>query len=240
MKFLTIFLALFAFDTAEAWYMPREVNTIYRYQCEYTFLEGEGVSENSVSCPANQQLGFVRANYTFYLYNSNWDSNFAQKMPNVPYTNLICERQVAKTTCDGFPEPKFRLSRWPEGIFQIRIVLAPNPNIGLQQYGFAAAPDRNGFCPYGLEKVWAYVARPETQDYPLPSSFINRNGRLNNLEVLTEEEADFASFSVYRNPNATPCSNNGSCSDATFGEKVLANTYLYEKTQAPVCVIPRN
>ncbi len=241
MKLLTIVLSLFAVNSAHAWFMPRELNTIYRYQCEYTFLEGEGVTENSISCPANQQLGYVTANYTFYLYGSNWDSNFSEKMPDTAYENLICGRQVTKATCHGRrPEPKFRLSRWPEGIFQVRILLSPNSNLGLQQYGFAAAPDFNGFCPYGLKKVWAYVAKPDTQDFPLPSSFVNRHGRLNNLEVLSEDEADFASFSVYRIPNETPCSSDGSCVEATFGEKVLANTYLYEKTQAPVCVIPRN
>lgn len=239
MNIFVLLFSLFFQSESFAWYMPRETNTVYRYQCEFQFLEGEGVSENSISCLSNQKLGLVQASYTFYLYGSPWGSNIQKKLNTAMYPNPVCEKIQERAHCDSNPQPKFHLSRWPEGIFQVRVQLSPNPQYGIELYGFAAMPDRSGFCPLGLEKVWAYVAKPDSQEFPLPSNFRNRNGWLNNLEVLTEQEAELASFSVYRSPNLVPCAANGSCVDAVFGERELANTYLYEKTQSPVCVIPR-
>ena len=36
-----------------------KVNAVFNYNCQRTFLEGEGVSPMEVSCPASQRLGLI-------------------------------------------------------------------------------------------------------------------------------------------------------------------------------------
>lgn len=52
-----------------------KVRGIFRYSCNRTFLEGEGVSASQISCVPGQRLGVINAAYNFYFYRSGEDRN---------------------------------------------------------------------------------------------------------------------------------------------------------------------
>jgi hypothetical protein len=240
MKFL--FLALgFAFihSSAEASEMPSHINSVFKYQCERTFLEGEGIGEQWASCPRNQRLGTIQAKYSFYLYASENDSNFSEIGTTYPYQNPICDRAMIAMSCESAAIEQFGLSKYREGKFQVGVNFTAAPGTGPRLYGFAALPDSNGNCAEGLEKLRPYVAQPSSIWEPLPSTFINRNNHLNNYE-LRGANGHLPMFEVTRSPNLVPCdARTGSCRFAEFGPKAVVQTVPYTALTPTICVLPK-
>ncbi len=222
--------------TAMAWESPSEIVDIYSYQCEATFLEGEGVQPNNITCLANQHLGKITARYTHYLYSGDSGDNFHNKGADEWYLN-ICGANVQRVKCsDNEPEHKFSLSRHKEDIFQVAVSLTASRISGAHVYGYAARTE-NGSCPKGLKQVWTYRATPASIQWPLPSSFVNWQGNLNNFEVRSQP-GELPSFDVYRQANTFPCNGWGNCSMATFGEKQLVQSVNYVRDpRISVCVL---
>jgi hypothetical protein len=218
---------------------PSHINSIFKYQCERTFLEGEGINERWASCPAGQRLGTIQAKYSFYLFASENDSNFSDIGTTYPYQNPICDRSMIAMSCEAAAIEQFGVSKYKEGIFQVGISLTPAPGTGPRLYGFAALPYSNGECPEGLEKVNPYMAQPSSIWEPLPSTFINRNNSLNNFEVRGEN-GHLPMFEISRSANLVPCDvRNGSCRFAEFGPKAVIQTVPYIKLTPSVCVLPK-
>lgn len=235
-----------------------KVNKIYRYSCQRTFFEGEGVSSQcsggSTSCinclPAvAQKLGVIMATYEYYLFeNKEGVGNRSKKFVSSFWPG-ICARpdaEFARAQCaTSTPTVRYGLYGTRSSPFTISVTMtsAPEGSEKEQVYGFAATPDSAGNCPTGLIKVRPYVAQPPSitagsLDGINPSSnFLNLgDGLLNNIVIETTKPAD---FNVLRQPNQTPCAlATGSCAAATFGGISTATTTAYSELSPVICVIP--
>lgn len=217
--------------------MPSDVSAVYTYQCTHTFLEGEGVTPHSVSCPAGQHLGLIEANYTYALFQSLKESNWDQKGKDRNYEQVVCGKVVPEESC-GFSAPKlkFGLSRQSEGEFIAAVSLVPNRYSPAEVYGYAAMPDHTGKCPEGLVRIARVIANPlPFWRELLPNNFEGMGNFDLYLSTLDEE---IAPYKVYLKMNSSPCDESGDCYNATFGQANLMQTvpYVYENPIA--CAIP--
>lgn len=237
MKYL--FAALLPIAAQAQGNLPKDVSSIYSYQCTGNFLEGEGISPQSADCPPHQKLGFLKAKHTAYLFHSELESNLHEKLGDKAYSSAICERQIARLNCNSPGKPEFGLSRQPEGIFQTKVILSPNFSAYTRTYGYAALPESNGGCPIGLVKARFYETRPETINSPLPSSFSNEYGSQND-RIVHVEGSRFPFFAVHRLPNTRPCDERGSCMNSRVGAPELAQVAAYEPLagKPSLCVVP--
>ena len=221
-----------------------KVRGIYRYSCNRTFFEGTGVNAaaGTITCTASQNLGIISAQYNYYTYRSQLDSN--QKFTDAPFTgdNGICKRfDFLKVSCSGStPDLRYGFYKEYGAPFTVAVTMtrAPEGDNTREIYGYAALPDSAGNCPTGLIKVRPYIAQPasflQTATTP-PSNFINSDNSLSNTVV---EEAIPANFTVNRQPNATTCDATGDCTTATFGAAVTTSV-AYLATTPIICAIPK-
>lgn len=230
-----------------------KVRNVFEYSCDRTFFEGEGVTQQSISCPAGQRLGVLSSKYYFYLYNSYEDNNF----PGFSYATFdgsICDRtDFLKWSCSGSPQLKFGLYRESVSPFVVRVTLtkAPEGENVTSNYGYAALPNADGSCPEGLVSIRAFRADPESifmNDPSLggnnpPSSFINANGHLSDTRV---GQSMLEAQPVFRQKNANRCEGNppppgmnvGSCLNASFGQPELVRSAIYKPLAPMVCALP--
>lgn len=223
----------------------REVRKIYRYSCDRTFFEGQGVTPEIITCVAYQHLGLIHAKYDFYLYMSALENNFAEKGGDDPFHTAICGYAGSlRMSCSAsIPELEFGMYGQQQGPFIVAVTLTSRPE-GTQQsvmYGFAALPDAGGDCPTGLLPAAPYVAQPETiapgRHGSLPSSFVN-SGSLNNMRVSVFGKIE--EFQVSREASLVPCNAVGDCSLAQFQEAKLVQSVPYTRLTPVVCVLPRH
>ncbi len=221
-----------------------KVRGIFRYHCDRTFFEGEGVGAHQITCFPGQHLGVLTARYHFYTYRSGEDSNLSGG--DSAFRDSICGRNnFLKTQCTGnTPVLRYGLYKENKGLFQVGITLtrAPEGENLSESYGFASLPDENGHCFPGLVKARPYVAQPasivggDLDGSNPPSSFINLNNSLNDTQVEAEEPAP---FTIMRSVNETPCdSMTGNCLGATFGAAQVARQVAYTSITPVVCVMP--
>jgi hypothetical protein len=219
--------------------LPSDIASVYSYQCEATFLEGEGVGPYEMSCPAYQQLGLITAKYTRYLFSSSFENNFQKKEVNHNYSQPLCEKTVSWLSCTkSAPRLQFGLSRTPEGPFQAQVLLAPSFTQGNEVYGYAAMLLPDGSCPEGLVRARLFEAQPESVAEPLPSNFINREGNLNG-QVVGVEGTPVPDFTVSRQKNEMPCDGRGSCRNAEFMQPEIVQEVPYSALDPVVCVVPK-
>jgi hypothetical protein len=241
-----------------------KVRGIYRYTCDRTFLEGEGVSvlggEVTVECRANQRLGLITAPYSFYLYDSKTATNdqsasiMDEKFKGSVFPGSICLKNLEKNSCVSAPALRYGLYGERAGIFQVGVALATKPeatreeDVTSQTMGYAAMLSPQGTCPKGLVKARVWLASPSSiTDGMLgnnpPSSFINHNNGLD--EKLVEAERPLP-FKVKRRANLVPCQSTstnpnrptGSCADVAFRNARTVQSSVYAATSPVVCVIP--
>jgi hypothetical protein len=233
---------IFGGGPAQAVPLPSAISSVYPYRCRTRFFEGEGVSYNQLRCVPGQRLGFISAEYTFYLYRAGEKNNFASQLhenffPAPDYCGL---GRLTQHTCALPTEAEFGLSAQPEGAFVVGITLtaAPVGNGAVGNYGFAALPDSRGRCPENLVAARPYVAQPSSMIDPLPSSFLNENNSLSNTVIHTKDRGTPAPFQVWRQPNSTPCDLSGNCQWP--GGMQLAQSVPYTPLTPVVCVIPKS
>ena len=232
------------------------VRKIFSYNCQRTFLEGEGISPTNITCVAGQHLGFIYASYAFYLYESEsgTDSNLTAKGGDSYYSNSICDysASLVQTSCSG-SATALQFGLYPTAVapFTVAVSLTPSPtSTAAVVDGYAALTDAAGNCPVGLVKIRPYLAQPSSiflnslgNNNP-PSSFINSNNTLNNT-IVSLATATPASFLVTRSPNSNPCSStlqdasgNFTCAAATVGGTSTAETIPYAAQTPVLCAIP--
>jgi hypothetical protein len=222
--------------------LPKSIAKIYPYRCRRRFVEGEGVTSSAANCIAGQHLGFISAEYTFYIFSGLEKNNFSSKFHESLYENDICGiRNVTRISCDNLTEAEFGLAEKPENAFVIGLYLytAPAAYGGSESgsvYGYAALPDSQGRCPANLVEARPYMAQPQSQLQPLPSSFNNTSNSLNNMVIGTSNRAP-RNFEVWRQPSVIPCDAAGSCSWPEGGS-VLAQSVRYMPLSPRICVIP--
>lgn len=228
-----------------------KVRGIFRYDCTRNFFEGEGVSATSISCVAGQHLGQISAAYNFYTYKSGEDSNTGGG--DTPFPTDICSRNnQLKIQCTGsVPVLHYGLYKENADPFVVAITMtrAPAGDNLSSIYGYAALPDSAGNCPTGLVKIRPYMAQPASivptssscvsnSATPVcPTSFINTDNTLSNTVVETSAPSN---FTVTRQPNAVPCAADGTCTTASFGGSITAQSVAYTPLTPVVCAIPQN
>ncbi len=221
-----------------------KVRGVFRYNCNRTFFEGEGVTAGQVLCVNGQHLGLIGAAYNFYTYRSLTDQN--QAGGDSPFPTDICQRNnFLKIQCTGnTPDLRFGLYMDKASPFDVAITMtrAPEGDNLTAIYGYAAQTDSGGNCPAGLIKIRPWQAQPASivqgslGSNP-PSSFINSNNSLNN--TIVEQSANQpANFIVTRQPNQTACDGTGNCTNASFGGTQQAESVAYTAMSPVVCAIP--
>ncbi len=217
--------------------LPQKISRVYPYRCRRRFVEGEGVSPYSIQCVAGQKLGFLSADYHFYVFSGPTRNNLSERMREQNFPGPICGLEnVNKIYCENPSEPEFGLAEAMEGVFTVAITMTSSPsNFATTTYGYAAMPNSRGECPRNLVKARPYLAQPPSVIDPLPSNFINSNNTLNNTLVTTKAPLP---FEIWRQPNSQPCDANGICSWPQ-GESVLSHSVSYVAMSPVVCVIPR-
>lgn len=229
----------------------QKVRKIFRYSCNRTFFEGEGVTPNTITCAFNQKLGLITASYDFYLFASALDGNLADKGGDTAFDTAICGYTAAlKISCPTTPTLRYGLYAEQIEPFTVAVTMTSKPEGAAAGviYGFAALPDSAGNCPTGLVKVRQHVAQPSSliQGAPtgdctvnqLSSSFVNNNS-LNNT-VVEEPSQVTSNFTITRQPNATACDGTGDCTSVTFGGQCTAGTASYTALTPIVCAIPQS
>jgi hypothetical protein len=221
------------------------VRKVFRYSCERTFFEGEGVSPAAITCVlGGQRLGLITAKYDFYLYLSNLDNNFQERSGDSSFENSICGYAASlKTSCASpSQQAEYGLFREQMDPFVVSVHLSSNPDGGFGLFGFAALPDASGDCPVGLVKAAPFTAYPQSMPIGrgLPSDFINKNN-LNNTRLSITQEGLSSSFQVFSQANKTPCEfSTGDCTNVTFASARVAQDVPYMRQSPTVCVIPRS
>lgn len=232
------------------------VRKVYQYTCLRSFLEGQAVTATNITCTPSQQLGFLSANYNFYLYSGgeSGDSNFDKKPTEVTYFDTYCNRaNDPQINCVNAPNTlKFGLYKEASGPFRVALTLTAAPGENAVA-GYAGLPDSSGACPPGFTKIRPHTADPPSLStgtttsigytMPLPTNFINTNGTLNSV-IIDLDGASLAQFTVGRQPNATPCQNdppNGNpCDTATFGGIVTVEQVDFVPLTPVLCALPVN
>jgi|GEM_PF-5555688 len=227
-----------------------KVRGVFKYNCNRTFFEGEGVEAGRIVCSGGQHLGVIGATYNFYTFKSGEDSNEAGG--DSAFDEAICKRNsFLKIQCTGnTPQLQFGLYKDGAEPFTVNITLtrAPEGENLSASYGFAAVPDSAGNCPTGLIKVRPWVAQPasivptlDLSQCPTPgacpSNFINTGNALNNKVV---EQLQPSPFIVTRSPNQTPCASDGDCNSASFAGQQNVQTVAYVPLTPIICAIPSN
>ena len=224
------------------------IRKIYDYSCTRVFLEGEGVGANSITCSVDTFLGFLYADYNFYLYQgvTASDTNFTD-LDTAPkfYTEYCARTNDLQLQCSAQNAvPAFGLINKAYGFFQTSVYLNSKPSTGGAStktlFGYAAIADSDGNCPPGLaaKRTWRAdppsITKNSLGSNP-PSSFININGNLNNA-VLADANSAPASFVITRTPGATACIAND-CSGATFAGTAAAASVAYSSQSPIICVL---
>lgn len=217
------------------------VTWVYRFTCDRTFVEGEGVSkEGEVSCPPSQKLGLL---HTIYHYYTRWSEEGKETAEPIPVaTDSVCglTSYSAWRCLDGSKVLLFGLYRReiPPFIVPVSLTRAPVGDALMSVYGYAAETDANGLCPVGLVKVKQWNASPPTlgpaDSGGLYSTFRNDTGDLNNRIIESQQPK---SFVISRHKSRTPCDGKGNCAFATFDEPAPAFTTPYSPG-GEFCVIP--
>ncbi|MGZ3659698.1 MAG: hypothetical protein ACXVCK_06355 [Bdellovibrionota bacterium] len=243
---LALKTALTLDDVLGAKLLKQNVRGIFRYTCDHTFFEGEGVSASQIACVPGQHLGVITATYSFYTYRSQLDGNFPSGDSAFP--GSICERNnFLQTQCTGHtPELRYGFYRENTGPFVVAVSMTRGPtgdNL-TSLYGYAAIPDEHSRCPIGLVKVRPWIAQPASMvpsgphcpENGCPTNFVNPNNSLGNTVVETAEPS---AFLVTRKPNQVPCDAvSGSCVNAAFGGASVAQSARYTAAAPEICVIP--
>lgn len=258
-----VFCIFFAFAASASAEVPdprdniklENVNRVYRYSCQRTFFEGEGVnfdcepgSPDCVSCVENQRLGLLHARYDFYLYRSDRET-----LPKFGATfhGAVCGRrssEFARNNCHvSTPELRFGLYNERAGLFAIPVYLehVPEGEVTSRLLGFATAVDARGNCPSrSLVKAWRWRAAPVSVEEGSidgtnpPSNFLNfEGGNLDNWVLDSEKPAN---FTVVRQANVTPCDRAGNCRGVAFGARAEVQSVEYVQQPQVICVVSKN
>jgi hypothetical protein len=221
------------------------VRGIFRYSCERTFFEGEGVAPEQVTCMAGQHLSLITARYNFYLYESLVDSNMTYKGGDVPYVNSVCGiNSVLETLCtDNSPELRYGFTSIYSMPFNVEVSMTPAPsgsNSAAMSYGYVATPDSAGVCPIGLVPARPWIAAaptliPGNHGINFPTNFQNQSGTLSDTMVETSQPANFVVKHLAGNE---PCDVSGNCEMLSFGSATTAESANYVPNTPIVCVIP--
>jgi hypothetical protein len=221
--------------------LPKEIAKIFPYQCNRTFLQGEGVNFGNITCVPGQHLGLISADYTFYLFESPSRNNFGSLKQRIPFESPLCGLDhLTEYSCETPSEAAYGLSTQPDSDFVVGVTLTSAP-IGsgeplTELYGYAALPDSQGRCPANLVKARPWVARPSSVVDPYPSSFVNQGNSLNNSVVSVSQPG---AFMVSVIPGTQPCSTTGDCSNWSAGGRSELQTVDYFPEGPVVCVIPK-
>ncbi len=155
------------------------VRHVFRYSCEYNFLQKHGTTTQSFDCidqpvscdPDNDtQKNFCRlvVRFPFFLFADTFASNFGQKISDRIYNGgggegKICGLQIKQINCadgdgtgndgKGTPKKQFGLYGEQTGIWDTNVSLGAGPDLAPSSFGFAARVSATtGACPPGLVK----------------------------------------------------------------------------------------
>ena len=220
-----------------------QIRKVSSYTCTRTFLEGSGISAGTIQCVDGMFLGFLAADYSFYLFQQvdNTATNFNQKGTEQFYNagqGLLCNLQIRRVSCANNTIVKFGLSATQTSKFRVSVFLtsAPEPTGQQAFYGFAAPADSALNCPPGLVRIRPFQAVPSTYTTQ-PSNFVNTNGLLNDT-VLDVETSVPANYTLRRQaPSTTACAA-GSC-PAPNGGITTEQNITYNVLNPVLCAIPQ-
>lgn len=221
--------------------LKTRVAWIYRYSCDRTFVEGEGVSKNGeVSCPPSQTLNLLHATYYYY---TRWTEEERRSADPVPVaTDSVCglASYSAWRCLDNNKQLLFGLYSREEAPFTLPVSLmrAPVGENLMSVVGYAAEPDASGLCPVGLVKARQWTATPPTiapgEEGGVHSTFLNDTGELSNRAIEGQEPKPFV---ITRQKARNPCDGKGSCAFVSYDEPVTAHRSGYAPG-GELCVIP--
>ena len=159
------------------------VRYVYRYQCEYNYLQKSGTSEASfdctdqtVSCDSDgdtaKNFCLLKVRVPFFLYSDTYSTNFSSKIADKLYgssgASTICGLSIKQINCVqsdtdstdtfGSPVKQFGLYGQSTSIWNVAVSLPSGPNQASASFGFAApVSSTTGNCPPGLSKKIFYT-----------------------------------------------------------------------------------
>lgn len=144
------------------------VRYVYRYQCEYNYLQKNGTSEagfdctnQTVSCDSDgntaKNFCLLKVRIPFFLYSDTYSSNFSSKIADKLYGTTaaptVCGLSIKQINCVesdvdptnggttdtfGTPVKQFGLYGQSTGIWTTSVSLPSGPNQASASFGFAA------------------------------------------------------------------------------------------------------
>ena len=239
----------------------KRVRHIYRYSCEYSFLQKEGTTTQSFDCtdaqvscdPDNtitKNFCLLKSRFPFFLYADGFASNFDLKIADRLYnggggSGKICDLQIKQINCadgDASPAKKFGLYSEQTGIWDTSVQLGAGPDLSPVSYGFAARVSAASpfDCPPGLVKRVFYRAGGATG---IVTSDITPSHNFTSLLTATELNPPTTTPSPFTitkfsgahcNPSQSP-----KCQFPSSQVLTPVKTFAYDKTgQTEFCVIP--
>jgi|GEM_PF-2722231 len=240
----------------------KRVRHVFRYSCEFSFLQKEGTSTQSfdctdaqVSCDPDGDIGknfcLLKSRFPFFLFSDGLSSNFDLKIADRLYNGAggsgkICGLQIKQINCadsDSTPVVKFGLFGEQTGIWDTSVQLGAGPDLSPVSYGFAARVSAASpfDCPPGLVKRVFYKAGGTTG---IVTSDILPTHNFTSLLSATEVDTPTATVSAFTitkfsgahcNPGQTPTQ----CQFPASQVLTPVKTVAYDKTgQTEFCVIP--
>lgn len=233
MLFLSVLL--FAATPAEA-ALPAGLNKVFAYECESTFVEGEGAAQEFVNCPPFQQLGLLKARFHYYNFSGPQGSNEEKRIGDWYSSEPVCGFDLLQHRCtEKLPELKFGLAAAQDETYSVPVALKPAPGQQAETVGYAA-PAVKGKCPEGLQLMQSLRTNPKSVTKPLPSNFVNTNGRLDDW-IMMAPAKKLPRFEILRERNLDACDEAGDCSSVRFDTAVGFQRFDY-KAASSVCVVP--
>lgn len=239
------------------------VRTIYRYACEFTFLQKAGTTTQSFDCTTQAEscdpdgtttksFCLLKARFPYHLYSDTYSTNFYQKISDKLYngggSDRICGMQIKQIDCVGTtddaygtPSPKFGLFGEQTGIWDTSVSLGAGPDLIPSSFGYAARTSSStNECPPGLEKRIFYRANGTdgivTSDIAPTHNFTSG---LSATEVgLTTTTPAVFNISKYSGGTGGSC-NGTTCLIPNSFVAAPVKSFTYTSTgQTEFCVIP--
>ncbi len=225
---------------------------VYRYSCEFNFLQKEGTTTQSFDCTNTQQscdpsgdpsknFCLLKARFPYFLYADTFSTNFQQRVSDRLYngggSGRLCGMQLKQFNCadqEGTPVLNFGLYGEQVDYWDTSVQLGAGPDLVPVSYGFAARTSAvTGECPPGLEKRVFYRAEINTSD-------INPSHNFTNGLVSTEISDPFAAPGSFLINKLSGGHCDGShCSVPQSFVWGVKSTQYSKEGQTEFCVIPK-
>ncbi len=228
-----------------------KMRTVYRYTCNFNFLQKDNTTTSSFDCSSGANCGggagdfcLLQSALPYYLYSDGYSNNFSDRPADLLYgpSGSICGIQIKQYDCAGgtLPTADFSLYGERAGIYETPVQLSAAPSRATGLYGFAAKTvtatiggASQTFCPPGLEMKTLFTATTNTAGFVTASNYPNAT----TISEISDPTVVPANLSVSQVTDGD-CSGTACTLPTTAAGVLTSFVYSIPVGQDSFCVIP--